>query len=503
MGNRESSSAEADSSSENNKGTANSNGAASREIEVQRSPSRRSKERRRSRATSKSSNGTAVSSSDDVGSPPKRPKLSYWQMIRGGYNQLVNAIIRPPRANYEIGALGPERFRLRGRRYVRCDFELVNERGMKLQCSHWKPDNMSAGGSMPCIVYLHGNASCRAEALECLPLILSSGISLFSLDFSGSGKSDGKYISLGWFERDDVQTVVNHLRSQPEVSCIGLFGRSMGAVTALMHGDRDPSIACMVLDSTFSSLRQLSRELVDHAQVSIPRFAVGIALRMVRSSVRSRAGFDINKLEPIAHAEKCFIPSLFGAARGDVFIQPHHSQDVHDRFSGDKNIILFDGDHNTPRPRFFYDSVGVFLHNTMIAPFSQLHEASSIPAYLGELGGGIGSRFAMPAPLSASGAGIGISVGTSDYSSQQGDEEEAYYEAMLQKALEMSLEASNSQSNAQSQSQSAPPPLAPSNDDEAARVLTPGGSGVGVTLPLNDGEYGAERATMSSSPRIL
>lgn len=35
----------------------------------------------------------------------------------------------------------------------------------------------------------------------------------------------------------------------------------MGAVTALMHADRDPSIAGLVLDSPFSSLKQLAEDL--------------------------------------------------------------------------------------------------------------------------------------------------------------------------------------------------------------------------------------------------
>lgn len=35
----------------------------------------------------------------------------------------------------------------------------------------------------------------------------------------------------------------------------------MGAVTALLHGDRDPSIAGMVLDSPFSSMKGLVKEL--------------------------------------------------------------------------------------------------------------------------------------------------------------------------------------------------------------------------------------------------
>ena len=42
------------------------------------------------------------------------------------------------------------------------------------------------------------------------------------------------------------------------MSTIGLWGRSMGAVTALMHADRDPSIAAMVLDSPFTTLKSVA-----------------------------------------------------------------------------------------------------------------------------------------------------------------------------------------------------------------------------------------------------
>lgn len=35
-------------------------------------------------------------------------------------------------------------------------------------------------------------------------------------------------------------------RATGKVSSIALWGRSMGAATALMHGERDPSIAAMV-----------------------------------------------------------------------------------------------------------------------------------------------------------------------------------------------------------------------------------------------------------------
>jgi alpha/beta superfamily hydrolase len=35
---------------------------------------------------------------------------------------------------------------------------------------------------------------------------------MFCFDFAGCGLSEGEFISLGWWEREDVAMVVEHLR---------------------------------------------------------------------------------------------------------------------------------------------------------------------------------------------------------------------------------------------------------------------------------------------------
>jgi len=45
---------------------------------------------------------------------------------------------------------------------------------------------------------------------------------------------------------------------------------------------------------------------------------------------------------------------------------------------GDKNIIKFEGDHNSPRPQSYYDSVSIFFYKTLRPPMlpaarSKLH----------------------------------------------------------------------------------------------------------------------------------
>ena len=115
-------------------------------------------------------------------------------------------------------------------------------------------------------------------------------------------------------------------------------------------------------------MQTLAEEIVDKGRKSglfVPGFVVYIAIRFIRSSVLKTANFDIRSLTPIKHANKCFIPALFVAAEGDNFVPAHHSRKIYDRYAGDKNLLIVDGDHNTPRPKFLYDSVSIFLQQTL------------------------------------------------------------------------------------------------------------------------------------------
>ena len=60
-------------------------------------------------------------------------------------------------------------------------------------------------------------------------------------------------MTLGARETDDLEVAVNHLRNEGKTSTIALWGRSMGAVTAMMYSRRDPSIAGMVSNEVLGS----------------------------------------------------------------------------------------------------------------------------------------------------------------------------------------------------------------------------------------------------------
>ena len=286
-------------------------------------------------------------------------------LFGGSYEDLWKAVIRPNRDEYKEEDLGPEKFKINQKYYKRTDFSITNKRGLKLVCSFWEPfDEEREYTRLPCVIYLHGNSSSRCEAVAEIKYLLPLNITVFAFDFSGCGKSQGEYISLGWYEREDVESVIDYLRKTNKVSTIGLWGRSMGAVTAIMYGDRDPSVAGMVLDSAFASLKELIEELVK-SRVKLPEFILNQATKLVKSTISKKAKFNLDEIEPKKYAVRCFIPALFCHAKNDTFVDQHHCKDLSDVYAGDKNVVYVDGNHNSTRPRYFRDSAAIFFYNTL------------------------------------------------------------------------------------------------------------------------------------------
>lgn len=76
-------------------------------------------------------------------------------------------------------------------------------------------------------------SGCRADANEAVVILLPSNITVFTLDFSGSGLSDGEFVSLGWHEVC-IHGITRYIHKENinEISIFGLtrqtFSKSKG-----------------------------------------------------------------------------------------------------------------------------------------------------------------------------------------------------------------------------------------------------------------------------------
>lgn len=113
------------------------------------------------------------------------------------------------------------------------------------------------------------------------------GLNVFTFDFAGCGNSDGEYISLGVHETNDVETIIKFLRQKIGVQCIALWGRSMGAVTALRYASKDSELACIVIDSPFKSLKSLGLELGSR-RFGLPKWVLKGMLKVVEQTIQEK-----------------------------------------------------------------------------------------------------------------------------------------------------------------------------------------------------------------------
>lgn len=291
------------------------------------------------------------------------------------YEGIWKAIIRPPRDEYsEDLDLGQEEFYMFCKKYIRRDYEIIVTRGNCIKCSLIQPDEGSRVSiEMPLVIYLHGNSSSRAEGIKHVSILLRKGINLFTFDFAGCGKSEGEYISLGYHEKNDLKIVVDFVSKIPGVSKIGLWGRSMGAATALIYGHRDKRINAICLDSPFSKFIKLAKEICTR-QKALPNIIMDTVISFLRNTILKKNDFDIYNLNPIDDAALTQIPSFFIHAMKDDLIKLEHTIELFEACpqNCDKTLTVCEGNHNTPRQKHVLEQISNFFESHLCVDKSKL-----------------------------------------------------------------------------------------------------------------------------------
>lgn len=78
-------------------------------------------------------------------------------------------------SNCFVSTPAPAVFCLSGLAMTRRDFEVRNQRGLKLVCTQWRPSFTEDTSKLPCVVYLHGNSSARVDVVKTRSLAVRRG----------------------------------------------------------------------------------------------------------------------------------------------------------------------------------------------------------------------------------------------------------------------------------------------------------------------------------------
>jgi alpha-beta hydrolase superfamily lysophospholipase len=220
------------------------------------------------------------------------------------------------------------------------------------------PRERSAG----LIALFHGYGADKARLLPEARAFHELGYSCFLVDFRGSGDSDGRRTSIGYYEAEDVERTVKYVRSRWPNERLILFGQSMGAAAVLRALSRQTIAAdAVVLECPFDRL--LSAVAARFASTGLPSFP---AARLMIFWGGVQHGFNGFTHNPADYARQVSCPTLLLHGSGDRRVYAEHIQSIYQNLAGAKELHRFEGlgheSYAASRPEEWLECVRRFLH---------------------------------------------------------------------------------------------------------------------------------------------
>lgn len=124
------------------------------------------------------------------------------------------------------------------------------------------PTGRATVDGVPTIIICHGFGVDKGDCMDAARFLYNAGYNVVMFDFRAHGRSQGKYCSLGYYEVEDINTVIEWLHSYStthprisniDTSKIGIIGFSMGGTAALLATAKNPNIKAVVSDGAYCS----------------------------------------------------------------------------------------------------------------------------------------------------------------------------------------------------------------------------------------------------------
>jgi len=122
----------------------------------------------------------------------------------------------------------------------------------------------ATGPAVGTVVYFHGNSGNLTYYLQQIYWLPASGFNLFTFDYRGYGRSEGKPTKCGVYE--DSVAAMEFILTKPEIDHdnVFVFGQSLGGANAIAVTAKNdfPQIRAVAVEGTFYSYRWEARDMM-------------------------------------------------------------------------------------------------------------------------------------------------------------------------------------------------------------------------------------------------
>ncbi|WP_391121560.1 alpha/beta hydrolase [Psychrobacillus sp. L3] len=190
------------------------------------------------------------------------------------------------------------------------------------------------------VVICHGVTENKINSLRFVRMFERLGFNSVVYDHRRHGDSGGKTTSFGYYEKIDLQSIIEVVRDRAgDNAIIGIHGESMGAATTLLYaGSIKDDANFYISDCSFSDFED---QVLNIMRQTTP-LRSSLAIRFANLFLKMRDGYTLNLVSPIDVVDHIEKPVLFIHSLQDDFILPKMTEELFEKKKGPKTLKFFE-----------------------------------------------------------------------------------------------------------------------------------------------------------------
>ena len=193
----------------------------------------------------------------------------------------------------------------------------------------------------PVVIFFHGYRSNAVhDGCGLHAVVRRLGCHILLCDQRAHGKSEGRAISFGVFEKEDARLWAEYASERFPASPIFLSGISMGGATVLMAASLPlpASVVGVMADCPYSSPKQIIKKVI--GDLGMPAWLI---YPLVRLGAILYGGFDPNAADAIVSVQKKTPPILIVHGTEDTFVPSEMSEQIAAAAVAEHRLVLIEG----------------------------------------------------------------------------------------------------------------------------------------------------------------
>ena len=190
------------------------------------------------------------------------------------------------------------------------------------------------------VLCMHGHISNREGCVKYSYAFYRLGYSLVFIDHRSHGENERGFVTMGYQEHKDALEVIEQIKEKfgQDIE-IGLFGCSMGGVTALLCVKENQDLSFVVSDCAFAGMKQIVQGFIKmHHSMDFPILQLTNMFTKKRYNVSYK---DVAPMEDLKENKK--VPILFIHGLKDDFVYPENAKLLYNNDNGPKELVFFEG----------------------------------------------------------------------------------------------------------------------------------------------------------------